>query len=133
MQKLLYKFAAFMQGRNGYDNYGSFLIISGLIIGLIGSFSRLWIFSLLGDLILFYEIYRMFSRNLVKRGIENDHYMHASMMLKHRFLAIRKQFSDHENHYYVCPQCGQIVRVPKGHGKITVTCPNCHNEFDRKS
>lgn len=133
MQKLIYRFARFMQGRNGYDRYGRFLILAGLIIGLAGSIFRLWIFDLAGDLILVYEMYRMFSRNLVKRGIENDHYMHAVMMLKHRFLAVRKQFSDHGSHYYVCPQCGQITRVPKGHGKITVTCPNCGKEFDRKS
>lgn len=133
MQKLMYQFARFMQGRNGYDRYGRFLIITGLIIGLAGSIFRLWYLDLLGDALLIYEVFRMFSSNLVKRGIENDHYMHAVMMTRHHFLAMKKHFHDHGNHYYVCPQCGQIVRVPKGHGKITVTCPNCHREFDRRS
>lgn len=129
----MYRFERFMQGRNGYDRYGRFLILAGLVIDLCGSiFRSLWL-SMGGDVILVYEFYRMFSRNTVRRGIENDHYMHAAMMLKHRFLAVRKQFSDHGSHYYVCPQCGQITRVPKGHGKITVTCPNCGKEFDRKS
>ena len=129
----MYRFARFMQGRHGYDRYGRFLLVAGLVIGLCGSVFRILWLSFAGDLILFYEMYRMFSKNLVKRGIENDHYMHMTMMLKHRYLAVKRRFHDHANHYYVCPQCGQIVRIPKGHGRITITCPNCHWEFERRS
>lgn len=133
MQNMMYRFARFMQGRNGYDRYGRFLLVTGLVIGLCGSVFRILWLTFAGDVILFYEMYRMFSKNIVKRGIENDHYMHMTMMLKHRYMAARKRLHDHANHYYVCPQCGQIVRIPKGHGRITVTCPNCHREFERRS
>lgn len=133
MQNMMYRFARFMQGRNGYDRYGRFLLVTGLLIGLCGSIFRIVWLSMAGDVILFYEMYRMFSKNLVKRGIENDHYMHMIMMVKHRYQAVKRQFHDHANRYYVCPQCGQIVRIPKGHGRITITCPNCHREFERKS
>ena len=31
--------------------------------------------------------------------------------------------------FFKCPQCRQIVRVPKGRGKICITCPKCKTEF----
>lgn len=32
-----------------------------------------------------------------------------------------------------CPNCGQILSVPKGKGKIRVTCPKCHAKMETKS
>ena len=35
--------------------------------------------------------------------------------------------------FFKCPQCKQTVRVPKGRGKICITCPKCKTEFIKKS
>jgi glutaredoxin 3 len=32
-----------------------------------------------------------------------------------------------------CPKCPSRLRLPKGKGKITVTCPNCNAEFKAKT
>lgn len=32
-----------------------------------------------------------------------------------------------------CPNCGQILSVPKGKGKIRVTCPKCRTKVETKS
>ena len=32
-----------------------------------------------------------------------------------------------------CPGCSQLLRVPKGNGRIEITCPRCGNVFDGKS
>lgn len=32
-----------------------------------------------------------------------------------------------------CPNCGQVLSVPKGKGKIRVTCPKCHAKMETKS
>ena len=35
--------------------------------------------------------------------------------------------------YLKCPNCGQILSVPKGKGKIRVTCPKCHAKMETRS
>ena len=35
--------------------------------------------------------------------------------------------------YFICPQCAQRLRVPRGKGKIRVTCTHCGNIFEMKS
>lgn len=32
-----------------------------------------------------------------------------------------------------CPKCTTRLRLPKGKGKLTITCPNCKNEFKSKT
>ena len=32
-----------------------------------------------------------------------------------------------------CPSCRQKVRVPRGKGKLRVTCPQCQEKFEVKS
>ena len=40
----------------------------------------------------------------------------------------RKQY-----HYYRCPQCRQKLRVPRGRGRIQISCPRCGTQFIKKS
>lgn len=35
--------------------------------------------------------------------------------------------------YLKCPNCGQMLSVPKGKGKIRVTCPKCHAKIETRS
>ena len=35
--------------------------------------------------------------------------------------------------YLKCPNCGQMLRVPRGKGRITVTCRGCGASFQEKS
>ena len=35
--------------------------------------------------------------------------------------------------YLICPQCAQRLRVPRGKGRIRVTCINCGNVFETRS
>ena len=35
--------------------------------------------------------------------------------------------------YLICPQCTQRLRVPRGKGRLRVTCTRCGNKFEAKS
>ena len=35
--------------------------------------------------------------------------------------------------YLICPQCTQRLRVPRGKGRLRVTCTRCGNVFETKS
>ena len=37
------------------------------------------------------------------------------------------------NAFLKCPNCGQMLSVPKGKGKIIVTCPKCHTKMETRS
>ena len=67
-------------------------------------------------------IVRSLSRNVYKRYEENR-----------KFLLLWQQFKDKDHRYYNCPRCRQQVRVPKGKGKIAITCPKCRERFIKKS
>lgn len=127
------KFQRFMMGRYGNDNLNNALIWGALIIFILQMFLRNSILMILGYLLWGFAIYRMFSRKVYQRNNENVLFLQKTKPIRHRFSCIVKGFQDKQNRYFVCPSCAQIVRVPKGRGKIEITCPNCHQRFDKKS
>ena len=46
----------------------------------------------------------------------------------------KKMWSERKTSKFLkCPTCGQILSVPKGKGKIRVTCPKCRTKVETKS
>ena len=124
----------FMQGRYGADQFNNFLLMIALILALLNSlFIRSAFFGLFVDAILFYSLFRMFSRNIWKRQKENLKYMEITRPVRSRFNLIKRNATDKEHRYFVCPNCKQTVRVPRGRGKIEITCPRCKAKFEKKS
>ena len=67
-------------------------------------------------------IFRMLSRNTYKRYQENR-----------KYLTLVERLKDREHRYFDCPRCRQPVRVPRGKGKIAITCPKCREKFIKKT
>jgi hypothetical protein len=122
-----------MQGRYGSDSLERFLIFGGLALDILGMLLNNGILIIIADAFLLIAIFRMMSRNTVKRSIENDKYESISLIPRRHFKAMKMSAGNKTDRYYVCPSCHQIVRVPRGHGKVTITCPKCRKEFDRRS
>lgn len=134
MQKLMSHFMKFMNGRYGTDQLSRFMVFLGLILSIINMFvPRYIVLAVIADILFIWTLYRMFSKNIVKRTNENSRFLRILLFIRRHFRACISSLKDHQHRYYVCPHCLQITRVPKGHGKITITCPSCHHEFDRKS
>lgn len=133
MNNIRYKLQNFMKDRYGVDTLGMFLVCCVLAINLIESFTGIVYFSIISFTLLVFAIYRIFSKNIVKRRIENDKYSAMMIILKRYWKVLKNNITDKSYRYYLCPDCHQMVRVPKGHGKVIVTCPNCHKKFEKRS
>ena len=116
----------FMLGRYGTDKLNMMILTAGLVLCLLAVFNRLPILDLILTLLsyglMFWAIFRMLSRNTYKRYQENRKYL--------RFL---ERIKDREHRYFDCPRCRQPVRVPRGKGKIAITCPKCQEKFIKKT
>mgnify|MGYP003258192588 FL=1 len=130
-QNALYRF---MSGRYGSDQLNNFLLIFALILLILNLFvirnpylaTIIWI-------ILIINIFRTYSRNIYKRRAETDKFLSLIQPVKKRINIIKSNKNDKMHKYFLCPNCKQTVRVPRGRGQITITCPKCKQKFDKKS
>lgn len=128
------KFRNFMIGRYGVDSLSKFLLGTAVVLLFLAMGFRNNFCNTLACLLVFLCYFRMFSRNCQKRAEENQKFLElrgkASAFLE-REKGYLKQRKTH--HIYKCPSCRQKIRVPKGKGKICITCPKCHTEFIKNS
>ena len=123
----------FMYGRYGNDQLNLFLMVTYLLLYVAFLFTRLALLYWVSFALLFVTLFRMLSRNTVRRRAENAKFMRAAGPLL-SWLRLRRTIRrDKEHVYFKCPSCGQQLRVPRGKGKITVTCRGCGASFQEKS
>lgn len=122
-----------MYGRCGADQLGFALMGVYLVCYLLSAFIRSSLLRLLGLVCLILALLRMFSRNLPRRRAENDKFLEAvrPIIRQHNVNKCRRQ--DKEHCYFKCPNCGQQLRVPKGKGRISITCRSCGASFEKKT
>ena len=124
--KLRAGFGHFMMGRYGTDKLNMAILGAGLLLCLLSVFlpGRLldFILTLLSYGLMGLAIFRMLSRNTYKRYQENR-----------KYLRLLERIKDREHRYFDCPRCRQPVRVPRGKGKISITCPRCKEKFIKKT
>ena len=128
------KFNRFMAGRYGMDELNRFLL--GTVFGLliVNLFLRMRVLSLVVMILLVVCYVRMLSRDFAKRREENGKFLVLWQKAAGLFRKEKGKAQDlKQNHIYRCPGCKQKIRVPRGKGKIVITCPKCKTEFTRKS
>ena len=116
----------FMAGRYGTDKLNMAILCVGLgftfLSMLIPVAMVKLIFTTVSYGCMFLAIFRSLSRNIYKRYDENR-----------KFLLFFQKLKDKDHRYYNCPRCHQQVRVPKGKGKIAISCPKCKEKFIRNT
>ncbi len=116
----------FMMGRYGNDKLNMVILGGGLVVSLLSLFIHFMPVNLalvvLSYALMGWAIFRTFSRNAYKRYQENRKYLMLVQRLK-----------DREHRYFDCPRCHQQVRVPRGKGKIAISCPKCREKFIKKT
>ncbi|MGI6160434.1 MAG: zinc finger domain-containing protein [Christensenellales bacterium] len=124
----------FMYGRYGQDHLNRFLSIVALIILVASMITRSSILNTLALIILIFNIFRMFSRNLEKRRQENMAYIRLRGKVMSFFNGFKSRMAQRNTHrFYKCPSCRQQLRVPKGKGRISIRCPKCQTSFEKKT
>ena len=116
----------FMSGRYGADRLNMVILCCGLAASVLSSLfagkAVGTLFWFLSYGLMIWAIFRALSRNTFKRYQENR-----------KFLLFFDRLKDRNNRYFDCPNCLQTVRVPRGKGKISITCPRCKERFIRKT
>ena len=116
----------FMMGRYGTDKLNMVILAAGVVISLVSVFIRNPLIGLILTTasygLMIWAIFRCMSRNTYKRYRENR-----------RFLMMIDRIKDREHRHFDCPKCHQPVRVPRGKGKIAITCPKCRERFIKKT
>ncbi len=128
------KFYRFMAGRYGADQFTRFLSIAALVLIVLNLFFRSGVLWVLGLAALVFSYFRMFSKNHEKRRKENERYLRLREKLTcgvRNWAERQKQRRDYV--FFRCPACRAMLRVPRGKGKIRVTCRKCGNAFERKT
>ena len=123
----------FMYGRYGNDSLNLFLIGTYLVLYLLFVITGLDLLYWLSLVLLVISLFRMLSRNTVRRREENAKFLKATDPFMKWWRLKRTIHKDKEHRYFKCPNCGQQLRVPSGKGRITVTCRNCGATFEEKS
>lgn len=123
-----------MSGRYGADQLSKFLLGVCLVCLILNMVTRQPVVYVLALVILGICYFRMFSRNTYKRSEENRKYLEMTARVRNYFARIRRRIADSKDyHIYKCPSCKQKIRIPRGKGKICITCPKCRTEFEKKS
>jgi hypothetical protein len=123
----------FMYGRYGNDQFGFFLLGLSVALSLLATILDLGILNLLAEVVIFYALFRMLSRNTYKRREENNKFLRKVNPFLKWFRLQQTMRKDKAHRYFKCPNCSQYLRVPRGKGKITVTCRSCKASFQEKS
>ena len=124
----------FMAGRYGNDQLNQFIFIVAIISMVLEIITRQSLFYTLTLVLLILAYVRVFSRNINKRYEENMNFLQKKDAILNKFRKQKYYAAQRRNyHIYTCPQCKQKIRIPKGKGKISITCPKCRTSFIKKS
>jgi hypothetical protein len=128
------RFMDFMSGRYGADQLSRFMLGVCVVCIVLNLFTHIRGFYLLSLVLIGICYFRMLSRNFAKRSAENEKYLNIVWKIKRKFQQTKNRVVQSKDfHIYKCPSCGQKIRIPRGKGKICITCPKCRQEFEKKS
>jgi len=107
-----------------------FLGAALVLLALLPGFSYLVLYAVFP---LICALLRCLSKNWDKRQLELDAYRDVTEGIRERAARQRCRWKDRENRYFRCRACGTTFRVPRGQGKVRITCPGCQEQMVKKT
>ncbi len=129
----LRKFMYGRYGSYGMDALNLFLMAVYFLLYLVSLLFRIHLPAILDFLVAGLFLFRVLSRNIPRRQAENAKFLSITAPLRSWWRTRRMIHTDKEHRYFKCPNCGQHLRVPRGQGKIKVTCRACGTSFETNS
>jgi len=124
----------FMTGRYGVDQLSWVILGVYFIISIVARILNNRILDVFGIVALGILIYRMLSKNISARYQENMKFLNTWNPIKRKVNNRIQRIKDLKYYkYYKCSNCKQVLRVPRGKGKISITCPKCKTVMIKKS
>lgn len=127
-------FRKFMTGRYGVDQLSNLILILSIILMIIGGTGKIQLLNYIGMALLLYNYYRVFSKDLNRRYQENMVYLRYTNNVRGKVNGLKNRLKQSRTHkFFKCPSCSKQLKVPKGKGKINITCPHCKERFEARS
>lgn len=137
MNSFIEKIYRFMYGRYGMDHLGRFLMAAGLVMAVLCMFLRFlpvpfvyYICSFLNTFFYVFAFYRILSRNISKRTLENERFLRLRNKVMPAFEEKTKSLRDRNYIYKKCPKCSAKLRLRRIKGKHITKCPKCGQKFN---
>ena len=122
-----------MYGRYGNDQLNMVLVLLSLALYLVFVVTSWTFLYAVSFMLMAAALFRCLSRNYDRRRAENGKFLSLVQPVTGWYRLRRTIRRDKDHCYFKCPNCGQQLRVPRGKGKITVTCRGCGASFQEKS
>lgn len=127
-------FRRMMAGRYGPDELSLGFFVLFIICWALSLFFPSSIWMILEIILITLSYFRMFSKNYYKRSQENAKFLRFYDPIRFKFRNTKKHLRERKTYkFYKCPNCKQEMRVPKGKGEVTITCPKCKTKFDKRT
>ncbi len=121
-----------MAGRNGFDRLSITLIVLAFILYTLAFLSP--VIAIFALAFAAYAIWRAFSKHVAKRREENYRFTRIYGDITDSFTQWKFHRQQKKQYRFIaCPDCKSILRLPRGKGKISITCPKCGLKFKGKT
>lgn len=122
-----------MAGRYGPDRLSLHICALSCIFVVVGIFAMSQVFALISTALMIAAVARICSKNLERRAAELNSYERLLSRLRGWVSLQKRRWRDRKTHRYFRCKCGKILRVPKGKGRIEITCPECRAKYTKKT
>lgn len=124
------KFARFMYGRYGADQLYYALLVFYFVLLIANIFIKSSVLGILMWAVLICIFFRVFSRDIYKRQLENKKFINIWSHAKAKGSLTTRRIKEIKTHRFrQCPHCKTTLRLPRRTGKHLVKCPRCLNNF----
>ena len=124
----------FMTGRNGIDQLSIALLVVSMLFSVLSLILQSHILDSIYIAAIIFFFFRVLSKNIAKRYQENKKFLEYWNPIKNKVNSKKNRLKNSRYYrYYNCTDCNQTLRIPKGKGKVVITCPKCSTKISKKS